>query len=246
MTFDLGGDVRGLQLARRDARNSLTPDLVRELLRQVDEAAAAGNRVVVLSAEGDDFCSGMDLGSAAQDPGATDGSLFWELLSRLRDAPLLTIAAIDGATSGGGVGLAAACDVVLATRRSTFALPEALWGLLPCCVLPFLRERVGSAVARRMMLTTAPLDAESALRVGLVDEVCAAPLRVARQISLRARRVAPETLAAATDFSRRLSADRAASREVALDTLAAVAASPLVRETLTRFSSAGTYPWESR
>ncbi|NUR28322.1 MAG: enoyl-CoA hydratase, partial [Catenulispora sp.] len=98
------------------------------------------------------------------------GGAFFDLLTRFTQAPVIVAAAVDGRVAGGGVGLVAACDFVVATEASTFGLPEALWGLLPCCVLPFLIRRVGFQRAHAMALTTRPVAGAEAAAWGLVDE----------------------------------------------------------------------------
>ena len=119
------------------------------------------------------FCTGMDLDEACNGSGDVHVALtaYASCLDALRRAPRPTVALVDGETSGGGVGLAAACDVVLATPRATFALPETMFGLLPSLVLPVLVERVPPQRARLLALSGASIDAKAALAIGLVDAV---------------------------------------------------------------------------
>ena len=139
------------------------------------EAERGRPRVVVL--EGDDglFCQGMDLsvalGATARLHAAVYG--FARCLQALSEAPRPTLAVVDGAALGGGLGLAAACDAVLATERSSFGLPELLFGLLPAMVLPVLLERVARQKLRRLAFAGSSVTAAEAQRLGLVDEVVA-------------------------------------------------------------------------
>lgn len=236
-----------VRLDRPEAGNALTPELVDELRRVLAEAGDAGAAVLALRGSDEVFCTGMDLAAAgsAGAAGIGDGAPFWALLSAIRAAPLLVVAVVEGRAAGGGVGLVAAADVVIAGPGSTFALPEALWGLLPCCVAPFLAERIGRRQAELMALTTTPVGAEEALRLGLVDQVAADPGHALRVLTLRQARIDPAVRARAKRFFGALPdrADRA--RDAALAELAAVTATELVTRNLRRFAADGSYPWEA-
>jgi len=147
-----------------------------EQLRAAEESTAC--RALVLEATGDSFCRGMDLEGVARagDAGAEEPSLgvalYAECLSALRDCRKCVIAVVDGAALGGGVGLAAAADVVVATERAVFGLPEVMVGLIPAMVLPVLMERVGVQTARRLAMGAASISARRAYELGLCDELC--------------------------------------------------------------------------
>jgi polyketide biosynthesis enoyl-CoA hydratase PksH len=94
---------------------------------------------------------------------------FGRTLLAIRNAGCAVIAAIDGAVLGGGVGIASACDLVVATQSSTFGLPEALFGLIPAVVLPALLERIPAQKARLLTLTAHARTAKEAHELGLVD-----------------------------------------------------------------------------
>jgi enoyl-CoA hydratase/carnithine racemase len=94
---------------------------------------------------------------------------FARALRAIRTASRPVIAVVEGAALGGGVGIAAAADLVLATARATFGLPEALFGLVPGVVMPFLLERVPAQKARLFALTGHARTAGEALALGLVD-----------------------------------------------------------------------------
>jgi isohexenylglutaconyl-CoA hydratase len=116
------------------------------------------------------------------------------LLNTLDSLPLPVVAAVDGAAVGGGVGLAAIADVVIATAASTFSLTETTLGLPPAQIAPFVAARVGRHTSRRLMLTAARLNASAAASVGLVDEVvddCSALDAAVDKTMERVRRCAP-------------------------------------------------------
>jgi enoyl-CoA hydratase/carnithine racemase len=131
--------------------------------------------VVVLEGTGGVFCRGLALDTLA-DGRAVAASVraFAGCLEALRLAAWPSIAVVDGEALGGGLGLAAACDVVLATPRSTFGLPELLFGLLPAIVLPVLLERVPAQRLRLLALRAHSLAADEARALGLVDDLVAA------------------------------------------------------------------------
>jgi len=116
------------------------------------------------------FCRGMDLSATEGDPEPAF-SVFTEALAAIRTAP--TVAFVDGDAHGGGCGLAAACDLVFATSRATFALPELLLGLVPGAILPALLDRMPAQKVRRLAMTGLSMKAEEALAMGLVDAIVA-------------------------------------------------------------------------
>ncbi len=132
---------------------------------------------VVLRASGDVFCAGAHLGemrrlgqadyqtnlSAALDMGA--------MFRAVRNCPAPVVARVQGPAYGGGVGLLAACDLVLAAPAARFAFSEVRLGLVPGVISPLVIERMGVAAARAAFLTGLPLDAAEALRLGLVDQL---------------------------------------------------------------------------
>jgi enoyl-CoA hydratase/carnithine racemase len=140
-------------------------------------------RLVTLEGEGDVFCEG----GALDDAGEPAPRRFAALLAALGRDPRPVVALVDGPAMGAGVGLAAAADLVLATRRARFGLPETLLGLVPAMVFPPLAQRIGVPRARLLALGTEPMSAEDAYRSGLVDEIAddlgAALLRHARRFA---------------------------------------------------------------
>jgi enoyl-CoA hydratase/carnithine racemase len=131
---------------------------------------------VTLEGGSDAFCEGLDLEGMVPRAGAeTDGlqtlRRFAELLTTLERLPQPVVALVRGPAWGGGLGLAAASDLILASPDATFGLPESLLGLIPATVFPAVARRIGVPRARLLALGGPPLAAEEALRLGLVDEV---------------------------------------------------------------------------
>jgi len=154
-------------------RNALSRAL-RAQLRQalVDALADDAIRVIVLDHTGRVFCSGMDLSEAAgggvQDQGVRE---FPELLEAIWHSPKPVVAVVRGPARAGGVGLLAACDVVVAAESATFAFSEVRLGIVPAVISAVVLPRMVPHVAHRLMLTGNVFDAATAVGGGLVDLV---------------------------------------------------------------------------
>ncbi len=148
---------------------------IEAVLARVSESRPAC-RVVVLRGGDGQFCRGMDLGEAVArteqvEELRSDLYAYASCVQSLIAGPAATVSLVDGEVLGGGVGLMAACDIVVATKRATIALPELTVGLVPAIVLPALHRRVGVQRTRWLALTGKRLTAEQALAIGLVDAV---------------------------------------------------------------------------
>ncbi len=152
------------------------------LIAELDAAFAmlgvdAAVRAVVLVGAGKHFSAGADLqwmqraAAASQDDNLADARRFSAMLARIAECPKPTLARVQGAALGGGVGLVAACDMAVASDAASFAVSEARMGILPAVIGPHLVNAVGLREARRLALTASRIDAAEALRVGLVQRV---------------------------------------------------------------------------
>jgi len=174
-TFGGVGDLvrsqfeRGIATITLDSqhnRNALSRQLVAELHECLDDAERAGARAVVLTHEGAAFCAGADLKERAAGP--PDSAPFVQVLKRLMDTDRPTIAAVRGAVRAGGIGLMAACDLVVVQSDVTFALTEVRIGVAAAIIsVPILR-RVPPGKIAAAMLTGEPFDAREARAIGLV------------------------------------------------------------------------------
>ncbi|MGY1603047.1 enoyl-CoA hydratase-related protein [Geodermatophilus sp. SYSU D00815] len=156
-------------------RNALSRAMRAQLRAALTEALADDAvRVVVLDHTGRVFCSGMDLSEAAgggvQDQGVRE---FPEILEAIWSSPKPVLAAVRGPARAGGVGLLAACDVVVAGRSATFAFSEVRIGVVPAVISAVVLPRMVPHVAHRLMLTGEVFDAAAAAAGGLVDLVTA-------------------------------------------------------------------------
>ncbi|SFB84654.1 methylglutaconyl-CoA hydratase [Polaromonas sp. OV174] len=136
-------------------------------------------RVIVLAGEGRHFSAGADLqwmqraSTASREWNLADARRFADMLSRIENCPKPTVARVQGAALGGGVGLACVCDIAIASDQATFAVSEAKFGILPAVIGPYLTNAVGKRQAKRLALTTSRINADQALAMGLVQQVVA-------------------------------------------------------------------------
>ncbi len=175
-------DIRGVAtvaLNRPTVNNAYNDELIQGLLdafRQLAEDPRV--RLVVIRGNGRHFQAGADLAwiksvSAQDEQTGLDVSRKTALAVRgLNEFPKPTLALIHGACVGGGTGIAAACDVVIASTDAFFAISEARWGLAAQIIFPQLNAAMGARNVRRYALTCERFDANKARELGLVHEVC--------------------------------------------------------------------------
>ena len=232
------------------SKNAIDDAMLSELHAALDRAANDPHcRVVVLRANGENFCTGLDIRAVAADvaapqDAAAGSARFSALMSRIISMPKIVVALVDGKVSAGGVGIVAACDVVLSSRRSQFSLPEALWGLLPCMVLPVLARRTGLQAARLMMLTTQVVDATEAHRRHLVDELADDLERAAKKHVNRISNLQPATISSMKQFVNHIWPLGQEQQEYALQETTRLLSSPTVIGNIKTFVESGIFPWE--
>jgi enoyl-CoA hydratase/carnithine racemase len=162
-----------------------------ELLERAGALARSAETAIVLEGDTRSFCTGLDLEGFAE--GNIDlsaaSSQFGNLLSVLAGVSVPVIAIVEGEALGGGLGLVAVADYVIAHPRARFGLPESMLGLIPAMVFPWIARRAGLSVTRRLALGVAPIGAAEALRVGLIDEISDAPSAAAATVLNRFRKM---------------------------------------------------------
>jgi methylglutaconyl-CoA hydratase len=134
-------------------------------------------RLVCLTGAGKSFCSGADLGWMRRSANYTaaenraDAMAIAQLMQALDKLPKPTLALVQGAAFGGGVGLVAACDLVLATPAAKFCISEVKLGLIPAIISPYVIAAIGARAARRYFVSAEQFGAERARKLGLVHEI---------------------------------------------------------------------------
>ncbi len=172
--------VATVTLNRPERNNAYNAELIAGLHAAMDDICATDNaRVVVLKGNGRHFQAGADLiwinqvrTGSAQDNIDASGSTA-HAIDRLNRLPLPTVALVHGFCVGGGTGIIAACDVVIAAETAKFAISEVRWGLTASIIFPQLNDAIGVRQLRRYGLTGERFDAAEARRIGLVHQVVA-------------------------------------------------------------------------
>lgn len=170
--------VAQVTMSRPEVFNAFDEAMIADLDAAFTELAAdASVRVIVLAGAGKHYSAGADLQWMQR---ASEASLEWNLddarrfaamLARIESCPKPTVARVQGAALGGGVGLMAACDVAVAADNASFAVSEAKFGILPAVIGPYVINAVGKRQARRLALSTARIGAAEAQAIGLVQQV---------------------------------------------------------------------------
>jgi methylglutaconyl-CoA hydratase len=193
LTFD--AKIATLTLSRPDKRNAICHALIDDFLAALKEVEESAAQVLILAAEGKAFSAGMDLEDLkalvthTAEENHAHSERIASLFQSLYDFPKTTIAAVNGAAIAGGAGLATLCDFTLASTAASFGYTEVRIGFVPAIVSAFLIRQVRDRDARDLMLTGRIINAEEALRMGLVNEVIAP-----EELQLRARKLAEELL----------------------------------------------------
>jgi len=175
------GGVARVTLSRPDVRNAFNAELIAEL-RSSFESLGADDGVVaiVLAGEGKVFCGGADINwmraslDLTREQNVADAQAMSDMFRTIDRCPKPTIARVHGAALGGGAGLAAVCDVVVASDDTVFGFTETKLGIIPAVISPFVLAKIGASNARALFLTGERFDARRALAIGLAHEVVAA------------------------------------------------------------------------
>src|SRR5258705_1149468 len=179
--------VARITLSRPEVRNAFDDLLIGELadagesVRKTHEGATGeGQRALVLTGAGETFCAGADMNwmrrSAAysRDENEGDAMRMAAMLRSLDELPIPTIARVNGASLGGGMGLLACCDIAVAVDTAQFGFTEARLGIAPAVISPFVLPKIGASAARSYFLTAEIFGAAQAKAIGLVHEVVSA------------------------------------------------------------------------
>jgi len=192
LLIEQSGPVVRVTLNRPDVRNAFNELVIAELTewaRQVTASSAGSGapgriqtgspspRVAVLAGAGKTFCAGADLTwmsrmvSYTFDENVDDALAMAAMYTALDSLPIPLIGRVHGAALGGGAGLAAVCDIVVAADDASFGFTEAKLGILPAVISPFVVQKIGVSAARELFLTAARFNAAKAREIGLVHAV---------------------------------------------------------------------------
>lgn len=172
--------VGRITLARPEKRNALDRQMADEIAQALESLASEPEtRVILIDAEGEDFCAGADLDAleslldADREAQLDDARALGRVFTSIRQLPIPVVAAVRGRALAGGAGLATACDIVLAHPNATFAYPEVRIGFMPAMVMTILRRIIPERQAFDLAITGRSVTAGEAEKLGLVSRVLA-------------------------------------------------------------------------
>jgi methylglutaconyl-CoA hydratase len=175
LRIERDGPVLRVAMARPERRNAFDAALITELTGAFRDVGDA--RAVVLAGDGPSFSSGADVEwmrssvELSYDENVADARRLRAMLDAIDGCPAPVVARVQGHALGGGVGLVACCDVVVAEPDAQFAFSEVKLGIVPAVISPFALAKIGPGAARRYFVTGERFDADVALRIGLVHHV---------------------------------------------------------------------------
>jgi len=170
--------IATVTLARPDVKNAFNDQMIEALIEAFERIAKdETTRVVILSSEGDCFCAGADLkwmksmADYSFEQNQQDSARLARLFEVMYTLPIPIIAQVQGAAFGGGVGLVACCDIVVASPLAKFCLSEVKLGLVPATISPYIVAAMGARQAKRWALTAELIDSIRAQSIGLIHEI---------------------------------------------------------------------------
>lgn len=176
----VGDGIARVTLARPDVRNAFNAEVIAQLHDAFSRITAADDvRAVVLAGEGKVFCGGADINwmraslDLTYEANVADAERMSDMFRAIDNCPKPVIGRVHGAALGGGAGLAAVCDIVVAADDSVFGFTEVKLGIIPAVISPFVLAKIGASHARALFVTGERFDAARAKSIGLAHEVVA-------------------------------------------------------------------------
>jgi len=167
-----------ITLNKPEKHNAFDEVMISELISTLHYVAKQSDiRIVCLQANGKSFCSGADLNwmkrmsTFSRNENFADANKLSELMQTLVELPQPTVAIVQGNAFGGGVGLVACCDIVIASDIAQFCLAEVKLGLIPAVISPYIVDAIGMRHAKRYMLTAEMISTEVAKQLGLIHKI---------------------------------------------------------------------------
>jgi methylglutaconyl-CoA hydratase len=248
------GPVVRVILNRPEVRNAFNEELIAQLTAWAESVKTGSARVAVLSGAGSVFCAGADLTwmsrmvAYTHDENVRDARAMARMFEALDRLPIPLIGRIHGAALGGGAGLAAVCDIVVAADDTAFAFTEVKLGILPAVISPYVLAKIGRSAARELFLTGARFTAARAREIGLVHAAGAAEEldRMVAKFVNDLLTSAPEAIAAAKELiAEVVSRTPTSATEYTIDAIAARRVSPEGQDGMSAFLAKRPPSWIS-
>ena len=250
------GGVTHVTLARPEVRNAFNAELIDalgEAFEEIDRQPVDGLHAVVLAGEGPFFSAGADvewmraaIGLSLED-NERDAAAMQAMFAAIDACPVPVIARVQGGAIGGGMGLCAVSDIVIATAGATFGFTETKLGLVPAVISPFVLRKIGETHARALFMTGERFSAEHARFIGLVHQVVEDEPALDARISLVGHELSsagPNAARTAKALIRELrGVDPAEAARLTIARIAAQRTSPEGQEGLTAFTEQRPPGW---
>jgi methylglutaconyl-CoA hydratase len=247
------GPVAEVRLSRPDVRNAFNAELIAALTAEFEELGKdEAVRAIILSGEGKVFCGGADISwmraslDLTYDQNVADAKAMSDMFRTIDRCPKPVIGKVHGAALGGGAGLAAVCDIAIASADAIFGFTEVKLGIIPAVISPFVLAKIGVSHARALFLTGERFDAKRAMQIGLVHEVVVADtLDVCiERITTEIASAGPNAVAAAKALIPRVrAATYEESRDITAEAIAKQRTSPEGQEGLRAFLERRKASW---
>lgn len=248
LIFTRNDDCYTVKINRSEHKNSINCTFLKELNSAMDMAAEDETcRVFVITGCDRYFCTGMDLDVVSDGDDEVDmdsTQMYSNILKKMALFPKPIITVVNGAVMAGGVGIVAASDIAIGSSNITFTLSEAIWGLLPSMVMPYLIRRIGYQNAYRMTLTARSVDAETAYSYGLIDELTDNVEILLNKYITSFRRVSKETVYEMKKYFRKMWIIDDDMERTAIEETHKLINSPNVRQNISNFVKYQKFPWE--
>ncbi|QKQ73735.1 enoyl-CoA hydratase/isomerase family protein [Nostoc sp. TCL240-02] len=247
--YQIDSGVAHITLSAPEAGNALNGEMLAEFYQALQNAIADPTcRVIVISSIGADFCTGMDFNAIFANgsrPNLAPLQAFRDCLLLIYSSPRPVITCVTGNVTGGGVGIVAASDIVLAEENVLFMLSEVLVGMIPAVITPFLLCRLSSSQVKYLTLSSRGIDGNEAKNWGLVDEIASDGMNdtLNRQIQ-RLFYSSPEAIAESKQyFDTFIGQDLRHQTEFAMQRLQKWLEQPQITTAIHQFSEGYSPPW---
>jgi methylglutaconyl-CoA hydratase len=178
LSISVADGIARVTLTRPEVHNAFDETLIAALTEAYTTLSDDTTvRAIVLAGEGKSFCAGANLewmgrmAGYSRDENLADVRTAQAMFAAIADCPKVTVARIHGAAMGGGAGLAAVCDLAIASENAMFAFSEVRLGIVPAVIAPYVLQKIGMGMTRALFVMGKRFDAADALRYGLVQEV---------------------------------------------------------------------------
>lgn len=239
-----------VEFIQLNKKNCINKQFISDLNAALDIFDKTTMKVLVFTGGDQFFCTGMDFTEALSLSESSDNEAesflsgqYIALLKRINMTAAFVISCVKGSVMAGGIGILAVSDFVYADNTATFGLPEALWGLVPACLTPFLIQRIGYRHAYQMALTTITYDADKALSIGLIDDIVANFEDELRRLCLRANKLDGYSIQTIKSYYQSLFPIDPSFESMALETMQRVSKDLEVIENIRRYNEKGEFPW---